>query len=193
MPDGTVLCGRPKSDYCVTVKKYREMKDAQDKYGLAEFVRRRLTERYISPLSSDAKNGFAMMACACLLIETLESFYKGWKSTNKKGRGKQAVKQFFGRWKRFSQFQGYEAEFYKNVRCGILHQGETRGGWLITRERTVPIFQAGNKRINATRFMKRIELALGDYERELIKADLNQLLWRNYRQKMDAILENCEG
>jgi hypothetical protein len=193
VPDDTVLCGRPDSSYCVTVRNYLEMEHARDRDGLAQFINRRLSERYIAPVSSGAKNGFAIMACACLLIETFESFYKGWKSTQKKGRGQQAVKQFFGRWHRFSDFRGFEKAFYSNVRCGILHQGETQRGWRVTRESSVPVFLANSKTINATKFMKRVSLTLHDYQSELCQAEWNQIVWRNFRQKMSAILENCEG
>jgi hypothetical protein len=176
----------------VTIPKYGELEEAKDTFALADFVYERLSERYIRPVSACSKNGFAMMACGCLLIETMESFYKGWKTTEKKGRGKQAVRQFFDRWNGFADFRGYEDDFYKNVRCGILHQGETKRGWRITRDKAVPVFVRDHKLINATKFMNRISSALGGYRNELRAAAWNQIIWRNFRQKMDSIIKNCE-
>jgi len=67
----------------VTVERYRAMELAEDRNGLARFIHERLVERYALPLSlSCRKNGFSMMAASCLLIETLESFYRGWGDTS---------------------------------------------------------------------------------------------------------------
>jgi hypothetical protein len=177
----------------VTIGKFRELEKSEDTRALAVFFHERLSERYIQPVVAGAKHGFAMMACGCLLIETLESFYNGWKTTEKKGRGKQAVGQFFARWDRFSAFRGYGDAFYKNVRCGILHQGESKGGWRITRDKSVPVFLADDKIINATKFMNRMAFTLQDYRKELTAAAWNQAIWQNFRLKMDSIIENCEG
>jgi hypothetical protein len=176
-----------------TIKKYRKMEESEDKDGLAKFIYERLSERYIKPVASGEKNGFAIMACACLLVETMESFQKGWKTTNKKGRGKRAFRQFIQRWPRFSPLVGYEAGFYENVRCGILHQGETRAGWRVTRNSSCPVFAKGGLVINATKFLNRLDHSLRDYAAELKKAEWNQIVWRNFRQKMDSIVANCEG
>src|SRR5271167_928447 len=69
----------------VTVRQYRLMENKKGRIGLAEFIEERLLERYITPLEEvprEQKNGFLMMASACLLIETLEAFYRGWPSTH---------------------------------------------------------------------------------------------------------------
>ena len=76
----------------VTVKRYREIERAKDRAALANFIYERLSERYIQPVTSAHKNGFAMMACASLLIETLESFYSGWKSTEQKGDEQEGIR-----------------------------------------------------------------------------------------------------
>jgi hypothetical protein len=177
----------------LTVKRYRDLERKAQRRALAEFIFIRLSERYIEPVSSGAKNGFAMMACGCLLIETIESFYAGWKTTQKDGRSRRATKQFFNRSERFSDFRGLEDAFYRNVRCSILHQGETRSGWRITRDREVPVFVRNKKLINATKFINRLSYALSDYRGELERAEWDQVIWQNFRQKMDAVIANCEG
>ena len=58
-----------------TVADYRNAAANRDSALVAEAIRRRFMERYISPvMESTAKHGFALMAIACLTIESLESF-----------------------------------------------------------------------------------------------------------------------
>src|SRR5437868_3017161 len=83
----------------VTVAAYREMEGRHDKAGIAAFVNQRFTERYLTSLSQEkeTKNGFAMAAIGCLMIEALESFWRGWPDTNQRGRGRDAFRGFFER------------------------------------------------------------------------------------------------
>src|SRR5438445_8081220 len=75
----------------------------KDRDAIAEAIRRRFTERYISPvLQSSQKHGFTLMAIACLMIESLESFQQGWKTTD--GHEKEAFDLFFLRESTFSDF-----------------------------------------------------------------------------------------
>ena len=122
----------------VTIEDYEKMLEDQDKSSIADFVYGRLYSRYIKPFSFDNdnftkeyKNGFAMMANYCLLIETLESFKNGWGDSDRKSGD--AFKQFFSTDPNFTELANKGTQIYKNIRCGILHQGETTGGWKITR------------------------------------------------------------
>jgi hypothetical protein len=70
-----------------TVRDYQdalERGSKQDKDYIADAMERRFLNRYIVPGEAEGyKNGFNIMANCCLLIETLESFYRGWsKSPN---------------------------------------------------------------------------------------------------------------
>jgi hypothetical protein len=163
----------------VTIKKYREMEKAKDRAGVAALIYERLSERYILPVKSGAKNGFAMMACACLLIETLESFWNGWKTSDGAGPGEPVFKSYFGRTERFRDFEKYASSFYRDVRSGILHQGETKGGWRITRGQEFPVLAVNEvKTIQATKFLNRLDASLYDYCRELKSADWNGERWK---------------
>lgn len=73
-------------EFCkeTTMREIWENRD--NKIFIAEKVYQRLYERYIKPhdfgcgeYTKNYKNGFAMMTCACLLIETLCAFRKGTK------------------------------------------------------------------------------------------------------------------
>jgi hypothetical protein len=177
----------------VTIKRYREMEKAKDRASVAEFIYERLSERYILPVKTGAKNGFAMMACSCLLIETLQSFWNGWKTSNGAGPGELVFKSYFGRNERFRDFESHASSFYEDVRSGILHQGETKGGWRITRDREFPVLTVNNvKTIQAAKFLNRLEASLYDYCRDLKSSDWSGERWKKARRKINHIINNCK-
>jgi hypothetical protein len=92
------------------------MEKRKDRDGLAAFLYERLLERYIRPVKTGEKNGFAIMACARLLIETLESFRNGWKSSSRAGSGGEIFDEFFRVTPRFAEFVGFGSAFYLDVR-----------------------------------------------------------------------------
>lgn len=98
-----------------TVGDYNRAVANKDREAIAEAIRRRFMERYISPVSEpQVKHGFTIMAICCLMIESLESFRQGWKSTD--GRDKEAFTLFFSRESAFGAFLGYEDYFHRNAR-----------------------------------------------------------------------------
>lgn len=135
----------------------------------------RFTERYFSPLTielhfpdkkkeiQDLKHGFATMAICCLMIETLQSFRNGW--SNSRGKSELAFCQFFDQNSNFIEFRGQSSNFYKSVRCGILHQGETTKGWRIRRKGF--LFNQETKTINATKFHQQLFISLENYSSDL--------------------------
>lgn len=185
-PDGSIRLSR-----YVTIKKYREMERSQDRQGLAAFIYERLSERYIKPVTYGKKNGFAIMACASLLIETLECFCRGWKSSNGAGPGEELFHEYFNRTASFEDLRAFAAGFYYDVRCGILHQGETKNGWKITRSKGMPYFDPKTKTIQATKFINRLDASLRDYCHTLETSRWQEDVWKCYRRKMNAIIQNC--
>jgi hypothetical protein len=72
--------------------------------------------------------GFAIMALDCLFIETLEQFFKG-KIRTGQGMDEKAFFDFFQRSSKFKAFFNTQAKatiFYQQVRCGLLHQAQTK-------------------------------------------------------------------
>ncbi|CDN42956.1 hypothetical protein [Paenibacillus sp. P22] len=75
---------------------------------------------------------FSSIALCCLLIETLFQFYKGLNETRRgygwQGMNKDAFKHFFRESEYFSPYiSDNDADiFYKDIRCGILHQAQTK-------------------------------------------------------------------
>ena len=173
----------------IVVNRYLEMEKEKDTEGIATFVYERFYERYIKPFNcKEHKNGFIMMASACLMIEALESF---WQGRDKSQGSSRCFGLFFDRNDRFSSFRGFSQEFYSHVRCGIMHQGETTGGWRIRRDLCV-LFDSTNKTINATRFLKEMEDSLSEYCASLKKAAWDSEQWKNLRKKMKFICVNTQ-
>lgn len=193
----------------VTIARYRDLEAHENRPALAQFIEERLLERYVRPLRAiptKDRNGFLTMAAACLLIETLESFYRGWEDTHRAAKRKDidgpcqplpaksnvslsevAFCYFFQREHAFAALQPLAGDFYKGVRCGILHQGETTGGWRISRRG--PAVNA--RTINATAFLRHVARAAEEYRRSLDTAEWNDLLWNNFRKKMNSIVSHC--
>lgn len=181
-PEQTLLA----SDF--TVARYKAMRDAADQTAIADAIKRRFTERYIRPPSAKDTSGFTIMAISCLMIEALESFHQGWDSSN--GRSQSAFCFFFDREDLFRDFRGRGQQFYKNVRCGILHQAETTAGWRILK--VGALLEAGPPpTINAVEFRDRLEKVLNAYCAALCAAEWTGQQWKQTREKMNTICDNC--
>lgn len=189
----------------LTVKDYKQLIAEKNKKKLANFIYDRLYGRYLKPFDfpsdeyiKDYKNGFAIMASCCLLIETFVSFTET-KYRNTYNQSGQCFGHFFGSQDRFKELAiGKKLEnglletpndFYKNVRCGILHNAETRNRWIITREKEKPFFNLKEKEINATKFANRLKSILKNYKDDLLKADFEtSLIWGNFKNRMTDLI-----
>jgi cation transport regulator ChaC len=176
------LCGN------ITISDLKEFIHNQEKEKIADFILQRLEERYIIPLNKIPrafKNGFNIMANCCLLIETYESYRTGLNSTS----GKKCFLSFFKREDKFKDFIQFSEEFYAQVRCGILHQGETKGIWRINREKEKPLISEYS--INANKFLKNLHSSLKEYKTELISSNWNDIIWENCINKLNQIILDC--
>lgn len=179
----------------VTVSDYKRMIKQKDRDGISDFIFNRLFSRYIKPYCFDNceyqekyKNGFAIVANLCLLIETLQSFKNGWGDSER--RSKKAFEQFFSNNARFTEFNQKAASIYKNLRCGILHQGESTGGWKITRKGQ-NFYDSQTATLDAVIFADRMRMALEDYRESLRNSDWDSEVWDNFRTKMRKVIHNC--
>lgn len=172
-----------------TVRDYKKARDASppDRHAIAKAIRARFANRYITPVRAK-KRSFTIMAVSCLMIEALESFRQGWESSD--GRSKAAFCFFFDAFDEFKDFRGHAQEFYKHIRCGILHQAETTGGWRLRRDSS-PLFDSAARTINTVRFLDALETVLNRFCDDLEKLPWNSAEWTNVRKKMNAIIKNC--
>lgn len=159
-----------------------------DRDAIATMICNRFTERYIAPVSIQGTHGFTIMAVSCLMIEALETFRQGWKNSER--QSKAAFCYFFDASEPFKDFRGYVQIFYTHIRCGILHQAETTGGWRIRRDKS-PLIDVNNLTINAELFLNVLKLVLDDYCDMLKAADWESTEWRNARNKLGEIVKNC--
>ncbi len=171
----------------ITISSYEQLESLKDRDKIADFIKERFTERYITPLKGENKHGFCTMAISCLMIESLESFRQGWENT--KNKSEKAFISFFNRRSGLVEFEPYVKDFYVSVRCGILHQGETTGGWHIRRDGL--LFDSSTKTVNATKFHNELAKYLDLYCDELKKSNWNDAIWKNLITKMKAICKNC--
>jgi hypothetical protein len=152
-------------------------KDDSARRILADFIQHRLIDRYVTPLENvptDYRSGFLMMAAASLMIETFQCFKEGKKDTKQRGMGETAFVNFFKEHKgEFPEING--SEFYKNIRCGILHQAQAQGGFRIIR--TGPIFDSVGKSINATLFLRSLKQVVVRYVDDLRLQQMNVDAW----------------
>jgi hypothetical protein len=175
-----------------TVQDYETALANRDRNTIADALRERFMVRYVKPaMGGNYKHGFTMMAISCLMIEALESFRQGWENSNKKS--KEAFGHFFNSSEPFKVFRCRCQEFYSNIRCGILHQAETTGGWRITRKKGRPLFDHASLTINAEDFLKKLRLVLDKYCDGLKTADWESQSWMHVRKKMKALCDNCRA
>lgn len=107
--------------------------DEGDWEKMVKIFKDRIEGRFLKPIRLIAKDrdigefsGFSILALDCLIIETLNQFYQGIDET--KRPHKNAFWNFFNNSEFFKDdFNEDKAfTFYEHVRCGILHQAQTK-------------------------------------------------------------------
>jgi hypothetical protein len=95
------------------VGNYLDAVDAHNGQAIADAIHRRFVERYLQPASNATGpgRGFAMMAIACVMIEALESFRRGWPDTRGPGRGEHAFCSFFDAHTAYATLRGHARDF----------------------------------------------------------------------------------
>jgi hypothetical protein len=192
--------------------------DETVKAPLIKFIDHRLRGRYIAPLQhvtpEKYRSGFLMMASACLLIESLQTFYDGKNESkdpntdpNDTEVGSEAafVRFFEKHGKFFPGLRGSfplvsvnrqgktfrKCAFYKHIRCGILHQAETTGRFSVVRDET-PLFDPMDQTVNADEFLNAVEACLDKYINDLGSSAITSKLWNGAAAKLNHICENFE-
>jgi hypothetical protein len=185
-PWSTCLAGK------ITAREYADLVKDKNRPGIADLIQKRFEERYLDPiLDSPSRHGFAMLAICCLMVEALESFRNGWKDTADKGKSEGAFCSFFQAHEEFRDLRPLAHEFYRAVRCGILHQAETTQKWRVDREPGLLTEDAGVRWLSAYEFGNRLRTVLGHYREELCNTDWSSPIWVNARKKLQAICKNC--
>lgn len=163
-----------------------------DKENIIKFYKDRISERFIKPLKNvkrvEDKSGFTIMSNSVIIIETFIKLIKGEETTKWKYSGK-IFNVFFNEQIRFKDFKNLGFEFYHDVRCGLLHNGQTNGLWKLNRFRDTPIFE--NYNINANKFLEALILSFEETLDSYIELDYNKdQIWKNIKFSTNQLLKN---
>jgi hypothetical protein len=160
---------------------------------VADFIYHRLAGRYIVPqlnIPDTFVSGFLMMSSACLLIEAYRAFREGWDETPWKQAGPTFAKFFADENALFPKYECKLNDFYEHVRCGILHQAETTGGYRILLYGD--LFDENGRTYNARLFLQRLEQVVKNYVDKLKMHPRKPELWEPAIKKLDLICQNCK-
>lgn len=136
--------------------------------------------------------GFAILALDCLLAETLQQFRDGLPESPS-GRG--ANEAFFVRFLRTSRFRQFfdkhmASMFYKQIRCGILHQAEVKENSRVVTESDAPLVGLTDDGrglvVNRRLFHQELVACFDDYVKDLRRTS-NHRLRQKFKTKMDHI------
>lgn len=171
------------------LKNWMTLKDNESKEQIINLIDHRFKNRYIKHVK-EIESGFLKMAISCLMIETLESFKKGKNDTI--GKGQEFFEDFFHTEEdNFPGFKDIHQDFYKNIRCGILHQAETKNAWRIWLEGS--LLNKTHKIINANEFVLALEKSFEKYLNDLKTREFEDQIWINALKKLYHICENCNA
>ena len=173
-----------------TEKQWKSAFDAGDWNMAIDIVADRIRGRWLDAadkLIDEPYSGFAIVALDCIILESLWSFKNG--KPVPQGRERQVYRDIL----MGPTFCWKEAEsdsFREFVRNGIMHDAETRRGWLV--EKTVPWNaiakkdKDGNYVLNRTKFHKAMTAVFEEWLRSLRAGD--PTLRKNMAERMNQII-----
>ena len=158
---------------------------------VAEIVRDRLDGRFLSFARlclESPQSGFVVLAIDSLLLETIQQFRDG--VVDGHGRSEEMVCKFLTGPRFQPNFdEAARKAFYRDIRCGLLHQAEAREMWLIRRDQETMLrhHPAGARYvIDVQRFHSALELSFTDYLDELRRPEADELR-KKLSEKMTEI------
>lgn len=165
----------------------------------ADIIKDRFDSRFFSHITLIEKkefSGFLIMSIDCLIIETLMQFYLGVSDTEEAYPRNQmkAFEDFFEHSSHFSadfDTPDKRREFYRQFRCGLLHQAEVKKKSLIKISQPDLLTLVNNNPsegliINRKKFHEKLLLEFNDYL-EKLKNNQTNFKGENIRDK--AILK----
>ena len=133
------------------------------------------------------KNGFSIMALECLLVETLAQFYKGLDDTI--GVSQQEYTDFLVNCLTCFRTKTIANKFYSYIRCGILHQAQTKphSGLTFNSQTTIK-YEKGFLMVDVERFIDEMNNYFDNYCK-LLKDKTQIQLRENFIKKMNFICD----
>ncbi|PZM78804.1 MAG: hypothetical protein DKT66_23175 [Candidatus Melainabacteria bacterium] len=169
-----------------------------------EYFEDRLESRYFEPIAAIDKlkadgKGFSIVALQCSLIEFLESTIEGKKYIFRAketdivyGDSADMFKRFFQKRRPFKAYfadPDLRDDFYKSVRCGLLHEARTKKEWIIWKGdgSEKPIEEALDRKIIwRVSFQKHLKEAIEIYRERLMSCETLQ---RRFIAKIDSLCD----
>lgn len=170
-----------------------------------EYFQARLNLRYLHPVKVLQENGtftgegFSIMAILCTLVEFLESTVQGLKykysrSKNDLGNYEYSNSQdifvnFLCKRTPFNRHFSEDSarEFYGSIRCGLLHEAQTKNGWKIhAKSQNECVVEAKTKVVYRDNFEQAIQEFINDYGSKLVK---DKELQAAFVRKFDSLCE----
>jgi hypothetical protein len=156
------------------------------------FHRARIDTRYMMPIASIRKadrqigEGFVMVALFCTLVEYLESCERGYNFRFVPKRNSPMGPYEYNRYEASGYFKDFLRtrkpfvtlvpsalvdSFYRDVRCGLLHEARTKGGWTVsTRQSGGQLVSQGAGKVTLFRneLIPALETYCADYRSRLL-------------------------
>lgn len=171
-------------------------------------LKARLDDRYLKPINSIRGNGsysgegFSILTIQCALLEFLASLRLGFNFSHgaafgqnfRYGESQRLFVDFLRQSAPFDKLGLTKAQaqaFYVNVRCGLVHEAQTKNGWRVWASNANKIaIDPAEKVVNRDLLAGLIDSYLATYESELYQsADLKAAFIR----KFDYIFEHAAG
>jgi hypothetical protein len=103
-----------------------------------------------------------------------------------------AFRGFFQTHDELRELRPVAHEFYRAVRCSVLHQAETTHGWRVRSKPGPLLEQQGDVHwINASAFAARLKTVVTNYCESLRTSDWQSQGWKSARRKLQSICKNC--
>lgn len=185
-----------------------------------EIIRTRFESRYFTPIEQLINStdkvvkyncGFLIMSIDSLLIETLNQFYLGLYNSDEKYSNRNKDKTYFDKENKFafrdffkqsSFFPDFKADekiiftFYKEIRCGLLHQAESKTNSLINirESQMVTLVDKNNPEqgliINRKLFHSALVDEFNKYLKDLEDPTSKNILGENLREKCNRKMQD---
>lgn len=175
------------------------------KEALNDYFLKRLNLRYFNPIKVLQKHGtfsgegFSILAILCTLIESLESTVKGLKYRFLKSGEELGKFEYSKSSKLFIDFlcnrepfnkefnSTLAMEFYINIRCGLLHEAQTKNRWRVwAKNKKGKIIDKDQKIVYRDNFMEAISSFIDLYSVELKS---NKKFQEAFIRKFDSLCE----
>lgn len=164
--------------------------------AVIDVVQKRIQTRFFKPaeaLDHLKHAGFAVLALDCLLLETIQAFRNGRraKDNGESRRQCMALLTSSGHLAQFFSKSDLASRFFRDVRNGLLHDGETRGGWIIKaspRYRLVECHTDDFIVVNRSKFHGALVAEFNDYLESLAESSGKELR-KNLIKALDGLCE----